>query len=250
MTKLQVNLRSADIENATKITQILYSLVEDRQIESVSINKIKRGANSLDINSLIPIVNDNLNELLQMGLPIFGIGIGVTYGVTKAIHEIISTIKETVELSEIIKGKKSFMGLHCKIGNQSLVKFGRSYGIPYFDTIMTSAIPQSIEDTLLTKNEWGEIPIAREKYPLIKHVALFVKTPVRAIRWIGNVKDITYNPLNKKSTIHLDGKPKQIPPIPYDPKCPQHNGHGTVYTTMKRIENAKTLCDVYPSLDQ
>lgn len=249
MTNLQVNLRSADVENAVKITQILYSLVENREIESITINKIKKGANSLDINSLIPLINDGVKEL-GAWIPVGVVGVGATYGATKVIHEIISTIKDGIELSEKIKGKKSFMGLHCKIGRQNIVKFGRSYGIPYFDTIMTSATLQSIDDTLLAKNQWGEIPISRERYPLIKHIALFVKTPHRSIEWVGKVKEIKYNPNNKKSTIYLDGKPERIPQIPYDKKCPQHNGHGTVYTTLERIRNAKTLCDVYPSLDQ
>jgi len=121
-----------------------------------------------------------------------------------------------------------------------------------FDTILTSATSSTIQDTLLAKkkNQWGEIPIAREKYPLIQYIAFFVKTPVRAIQWIGKVKTISYNPETQKSTIYLDGNPEKTRLVPYDKKCPRHNGHGTVYTTIKRIKKAKTLCDVYPSLDK
>lgn len=246
MANLQVRIKSGDIDSVMKVTGILYQLIEEKEIESLSINKIKKGEHSLDFNSLAALLNNN--QLLET--IIGGIGIEIAYRGVKFVHEIISTIKDGIDLSEKIKGNKSFMGLQCKIGRQSIVKFGRSYGIEYFDTIVTSATPQSLEETFLAKKEWGEIPIAREKYLLIKYVAIFVKTPVRAITWVGKVKNITYNPVNKKSTIHLDGFPRDITPIPYDDKCPQHNGHGTVYTTMARIEKAKTLCDVYPSLNQ
>ena len=251
MTNLQVNIRSANVEDALQITQILYQLVENKEVESMTIKKIRKGQNSIDFNSLSALVqNIDYNTLIQQGSKWMSDHAIETYAGLKVLDKIVSTVKNSIDLSEKFKNKKSFLGLHCKLGKLNVIKFGRIYGIPYFDTLVTSATPRTIEDTLLEKNQWGEIPIAREKYLLIKHVALFVKTPVRAITWIGKVKEIEYNPTNKKSTIYLDGKPEQIRPIPYDRKCPRHNGHGTVYTTLERIRNAKTLCDVYPSLNQ
>jgi len=250
MTNLQVNIRSANVEDALQITQILYQLVENKEVESMAIKKIRKGQNSIDFSSLAALVQNIVdhNTLIQGTKWGFDYAAEI-YGGFKVVKKIISTVQNRIDLSER-SNKKSFLGLHCKLGNRNIVKFGRSYGILNFDTLVTSATPRTIEDTLLEKNQWGEIPIAREKYLLIKHVALFVKTPVRAITWIGKVKEIEYNPTNKKSTIYLDGKPEQIRPIPYDRKCPRHNGHGTVYTTLERIRKAKTLCDVYPSLNQ
>lgn len=248
MTNLQIDIKSADLENAMKITEMLYQLVENKEIESIQIRKIKKGANSLDINSLLPLLqNFDFNHLLQEGLSVKQLA--EAYIGIRIAEKVVSMVKDGIDISEKLGKMKSSMSLHCKMGIHSIVKFGKAYNTNYSDTIVASATPESIKDTLLSKNLWGEIPLAREKYLMIKNIAFFVKTPVRAITWAGKVKNIKYNPENKKSTVFLDGEAKQIPPIPYDDKCPHHNGHGIVYTTMDRIRNAKTLCDVYPSLN-
>ena len=79
---------------------------------------------------------------------------------------------------------------------------------------------------------------------------MFVKKPVGAIATYGKVKKIQYNSDSGKSTVFLDGEPKDIGPVLYDQNWPHHNAHGTVYTTLDRIKNAETLADVYPSLDE
>jgi len=250
MANLRVGIRSAEIVYAERITHLLYEMVESKKIESASINKIKKGANSIDVNTIVPLLQSiDLNEIYQKGIdsgiiPLSGALIGF-----KIVKEMLSIIKDGIDVYDRANQIKSQMGISCKIGSMIVAKFGRSYNVTPFDTILVSATPKSVEDTLLEKNRWGEIPIAREKHMVIKHVAIFVKSPVRAVEWIGKVKYITYNPKNKKSTIFLDGKPKRIKPIPYDERWPHHNAHGTVYTTYKRIEKAKTLCDAYPSLD-
>lgn len=141
-------------------------------------------------------------------------------------------------------------GVDCKINSESIVKYGRSFGVEPFDTILTSAAPETMEKMFLGENKWGEIKIALEKYYLIQHIAIFVKRPIAAITHIGDVSHIEYNPKNGKSTIFLEGKARKLKkPIPYDKKWKNYNSHGKLYTTKERIDNAKTLADVYPSLD-
>jgi len=190
-----------------------------------------------------------LNELYEKGIEYGTITLVNAYIALKVVKAAISIIKDGIFVYETANRAKSFMGIKCKIGRHIVATFGRSYKVLPFDTILTSATQKTIEDTLLAKKEWGEIPIARAKYPFIENVALFVKAPVGAIKWKGKVKRIKYNSSTKKSTIILDGEPEEIDPIRFDERWPQHNGHGTVYTTLERIKKARTLCDVYPSLE-
>lgn len=245
--KLNILLKSADVETATKITELLYQLVDDEEIKSVKINRIKKGKNSIDVNTLLPFLQN-----IDVVGPMFTTALftaGGTLAALKAVKYITEIVKNTIDISEKIGKNKSNLGLQCKIGDLSIVKFGKSFGMPYFDTILTAAAPETIKNTLLAKNLWGEIPLARDKFISLKYIALFVKTPIQAIQWIGKISKIEYNNINRKSTIFLDGTPQKISLIPYDKRWPNHNVRGTVFTTMKRIKNAKTLCDVYPSLD-
>lgn len=243
---LNILLKSADVETAIKITELLYNLVDNEEIKSIKINRIKKGKNSIDVNTLIPFLQ-NINEIGPMFTT--ALFTGGTLATLKAVKYITEIVKNSIDIKEKIGNNKSNLGLQCKINNLSIVKFGRSFGLPYFDTILTAAAPKTIENTLLAKNLWGEIPLARDKFISLKYVALFVKKPVQAIEWIGKIDKIEYNALNRKSTIFLKGPPQKIPLIPYDRRWPNHNVRGTVFTTMNRIKNAKTLCDVYPSLD-
>lgn len=249
MQNLRANIRSADVENASKITNILYELVEKEKIGSVKISKIKKGKNSIDVSAIVQLFESiDVGAAFNSGILEAAAGMGGAYYGLKLAREIITAIKDGIVGYEKLKKMKSFMGLQLKIGGHTIAKFGRSYGVEPFDTILTSASPQSIQNTLIGKKQWGEIPIAREKYAMIDYVAIFTKSPVAAIEWIGKVKDIKYNPANNKSTVLLRSIDK-IKPIPYDERWPHHNAHGTVYTTIERVRNAKTLCDTYPSLD-
>jgi len=244
--KLSILLKSSDIETAIKITELLYNLVNDEEIKYIKIDRIKKGKNSIDVNTILPFLQ-NVNFIESAFTT--ALFTGSALGGLKAVKYVTEIVKNTIDISEKIGNKKSNIGLQCKVRNLSLVKFGRSFKIPYFDTILTSAIPKTIKNTLIAQNLWGEIPIAREKFISLKYIALFVKKPVQAIEWIGKINKIEYNAQNKKSTIFLDGPPKKIRPIPYNKRWPNYNGHGTVYTTMNRIKSAKTLIDVYPSFD-
>ncbi|TAK25110.1 MAG: hypothetical protein EPO37_01815 [Nitrosarchaeum sp.] len=251
MDNLKANIKSADPDSAKKITDILYKLVDDKKINSFKIKKISKGKNSIDLSPLIPLLDHiDLKSLYQGAKEsgLFAVGQGLI-GI-KIIREILSVVKDGIEISEKIKGKKSMFGVSCKINNQSIVKYGRSFGVEPFDTILTSAAPNTMNDMFLKENKWGEIKIALEKYYLIRYVIIFVKHPIGAITHIGKVSHIEYNSANGKSTIFLEGKPMKLKkPLPYDKNWPHHNAHGTVYTTKERVDGAKTLADVYPSLD-
>lgn len=251
MDQLNIKIKSADSENAKQITDILYRLVDDKKIESFKIKKIVKGKNSIDLSPLVPILGDVDFETLYQTAKDYGLfALGQGYIGLKIIREILSVVKDGIKISEKIKEKKSLFGFSCNINRHTILKYGRSFGVEPFDTILTSATKDSFERIFLNDRKWGEIKIAQEKYFLIQHIAIFVKHPIGAIVSIGDVKDIQFNPATGKSTIFLDGEPRKIRPIPYNGNWPHHNAHGTVYTTLNRIETAETLADVYPSLDK
>ena len=252
MSNLSVSIRSADLENASKITNILYRMVEDKKIKSFKINTIKKGENSIDFSPFVHLVeNIDLESMYRQGIDSGFIILGeATIGI-RLIRELLNTVKDGIDVAEKLPEIKSFFGIRCSINRKIVVKYGRSFGVEPFDTILTSATPATHEDMFFGENRWGEIKIARANYPLIKYIAMFVKHPVGAIVTYGKVKEIKYNPDSGKSTVYLDGKPKEFKnPVPYDEEWPHHDAHGTVYTTLDRIKNADTLADVYPKLDK
>jgi len=247
---LSVRIRNADPDSAKKITDILYKLVDDKKINSFKIKNVKKGENSIDLGPLVSLLENIDLELLyenakESGL--FAVGQGLI-GI-KIIREILGIVKDGIEISEKIKGVESKFGVHCLIKSQSVGKYGRSYNVKPFDTILASAEPDSMNDMFLKERKWGEIKIARWRYPLIKYIVIFVKAPTSAITHRGTVSYIQYNPKTGKSMIFLKGAPEKIKPIRYNKKFRQHNAHGIKYTTKKRVDNAKTLADLYQSLD-
>lgn len=250
MTNLSVSIKSANVTDATKITSYLYELVESEKIASFRINKITKGANSIDVSTLIPLLESiDINEIYQKGVDGGIFHLAGAFIALKIAKELTSTVSDMIDVAEKLKSR-SKIGIKCKVGGSTVSKMGRAFGVEPFDTVLVSATPESLESQFLAQRQWGEITVSKDRYFGIKYVAIFVKSPAREIQWIGKVSRITYNPKNKKSTLFLDGMPEKIRPIPYDSKCPHNNAHGVSYTTISRIRNAKTLCDVYPSLSQ
>jgi len=248
---LTVEIKSADSENAKKITDILYKMVDEQEIESFKVKEIVKGENSIDLSPFIPILEEFDFEAAYEMIKEHGLfAISQGYIGLKIIREILSIVKAGIEISDKLKGKESQFSVSYKINRHTVLKYGRSFGIEPFDTILTSAAPDTMKDMFLGENKWGEIPIAVKKHYLIQYIAIFVKQPTAAITHIGTVSHIEYNSESKKSTVFLKGKPKKLgKPIPYNKKWLHYNAHGTLYTTKERIDNAKTLADVYPSLD-
>jgi len=247
---LNVIIKNADPDSAKKITDILYKLVDDKKINSFKIKNVKKGENSIDLSPFVSLLENIDLELLyenakESGL--FAVGQGLI-GI-KIIREILGIVKDGIEISEKIKGKESKFGVNCLIKSQSIGKYGRSYNVEPFDTILASAEPDSMKDMFLKERKWGEIKIARARYPLIKYIVIFVKSPISAVTHRGTVSYIQYNPKTGKSMIFLKGAPEKIKPIRYNEKFLHHNAHGIKYTTNERVNNANTLADLYPSLD-
>jgi len=221
---LRASIKSADPDSAKKITDILYELVDNKKIQSFKVKKISKGKNSIDLSPLVPILEEIDFETLYRNAKESGLyAIGLGYLGIKIIREMLSVIKDAIELSEKMKRKKSMSGISCKINNHKIVRYGRSFGVEPFDTILTSGTPHSLKTTFLGEKKWGEIKISQEKYFLIEHVAIFIKHPIGAITHTGKVSNIEFNPENGKSTIILEGEPEEIPPIPYDTRFPHHN---------------------------
>lgn len=250
-SNFKASVRSADTKSAKRITDMLYQLVEDEKIKSFKVKRVSKGANSIDLSPFVPLlehvdIESLYGNIKDSKIVILGSG-AIALGIAKTI---LSIVKDGIEIAEKIKGGKSMFGVNCRIDEQSVIKYGRSFGVKPFDTILTSAAPDTMKKMFLGERKWGEIKIAFERYHTIQYIAMFVKKPVGAITHIGEVDHIEYNPKTGKSTIILKGEPKKLKKkIPYDPKWEHNNAHGTAYTTKSRIDTAETLADVYPSLD-
>jgi len=60
--KMQIHLKNADVEEAEGITHYLYQMIEDRELEWVSIENVKKSPNSIEV-FLLAVVSFGLGYL-------------------------------------------------------------------------------------------------------------------------------------------------------------------------------------------
>ncbi len=113
------------------------------------------------------------------------------------------------------------------------------------DTLVVPAREDGFKDTFLGENMWRQVRIHSSMIPRIKHVAVYRIAPISAITHIGDVAKIDPWKDSKKYALYFDKPAREIPPIPLVPdgriKAPQN----IRYTSLKRIEAAKTLDDLF-----
>jgi len=178
---LKANIKNADPESAKKITDILYRMVDKKEIESFQIKEITKGKNSIDLSPFIPILEDVDYETLYKIVKDHGLfAISQGYIGLRIIREILSVVREGIEISEKFKEKKSQFGVSYKINRHLVLKYGRSFGVDPFDTILTSATSSTIQDTLLAKKSMGRNSNCKRKISFNSIYCLFCQNPCKS----------------------------------------------------------------------
>jgi hypothetical protein len=114
------------------------------------------------------------------------------------------------------------------------------------DTIVVPAQKEGFEEAFLGANEWSSVRIRGSRIPQIKYIAAYQVYPKSAITHIAPVKDIIPSkdqPLKKQ--LIFSEPAQEIGPITLVPGGRIKPLQNIRYTSKDRLENAKTLDDVW-----
>jgi len=114
-----------------------------------------------------------------------------------------------------------------------------------FDTIVVPAREEGFKETFLGENRWYEIRINASMIPQIKCIAAYQVAPTSAITHWAQVRNIEPWEMGGKYVVNFLGKAKEIGPIQLVPKSRVKALQNSRYTSFERLQNAKTLDDVF-----
>jgi len=117
--------------------------------------------------------------------------------------------------------------------------------LPEIDTLVCPAREEGFNAVFLNEHRWFAVRINPKRIQKIKYLAMYEKSPVAAIRYIGKVREIKPYKNTGKYEIVLDGEPSKIKPIKLTkdelnlvPQAPR-------YTMKSLIDKANTLADIF-----
>lgn len=113
------------------------------------------------------------------------------------------------------------------------------------DTIVVPARKEGFQEVFIGENCWYSIRIHASMIPKIKHIAAYQVAPVSAITHIAPVKSIEQWKDSSKYILHFAGPARKIEPIGLVPKGTVKALQNARYTSIERLQNAKTLDDAF-----
>lgn len=117
--------------------------------------------------------------------------------------------------------------------------------LPDIDTIVCPAQEDGFNEVFLKENRWFAVRIKSKRIPKIKYLAMYEKSPISAIRYIGKVKEIKPYKNTSKYEIILDGKAEKIPSIVLSKEHPTLAPQAPRYTVKSLMDKAKKLEDIF-----
>ncbi|MBM3332736.1 GIY-YIG nuclease family protein [candidate division WOR-3 bacterium] len=111
-----------------------------------------------------------------------------------------------------------------------------------FDTIVCPAHEDGFKEVFLRQSCWYAIRISKNVIPRLKYIAIYVTGKVKLVSHYGRIKTIDPWKRSGKYIVRLDGKPKEIGPIPWR--------RGVVIqscrlTQMSKLKSASTLAGAF-----
>ena len=113
------------------------------------------------------------------------------------------------------------------------------------DTIIVPAREDGFKETFIGENCWYAIRIHPSMIPRIKYIAAYQIAPVSAITHIAKVKSIEQWKDSNKYILHFTEPAKKIEPIKLIAKGTVKALQNSRYTSIERINKAKTLEEVF-----
>lgn len=113
------------------------------------------------------------------------------------------------------------------------------------DTVVVPARKEGFEETFKGEDKWYQIRLHGAMRPLIQYIASYQVAPISAITHIAPIKSIEPWKDSGKYVVNFAEPAKEIGPISLNKKGRVKALQSLRYTTRKRLENAKTLDDVW-----
>ncbi|NJL57637.1 hypothetical protein HC928_22780 [bacterium] len=121
----------------------------------------------------------------------------------------------------------------------------RPLDVAEVDTIVVPAQAEGFQETFLGENRWHAIRIHGTMRPQIKYIAAYQVRPISAITHIASVSSIEPWGDTGKFVVNFSESAREITPIELVPKGRVKALQNIRYTTLKRLEAAKTLDEVW-----
>lgn len=131
---------------------------------------------------------------------------------------------------------------------RSTDSLSRALDLGEIDTIVVPSREEGFQETYLGENRWHHVRIHGSMKPQIKYVAVYRVAPKSAITHIAPVKSIQPWKNTNKYVLNFSEPASEIGPIKLVPK--EEGGRvralqNTRYTSKQRLEEARTLDDVW-----
>ena len=178
-------------------------------------------------------------------------------GVIIPIDEITDELKELKNLFrfdiELLQFKKFFIGKDYVYSydkfNEDIVPNNNKDLLMEPDTILVAAEKKGFKEEFLGNNRWYAVAIGINMLDKLKYIAVYQKSPVKAITYYAEIANIDLYEDTGKYIIYFNGEAKKLKiPIPLNPKNTNKAPQGRVYTNIKKIINANnktTLDDIF-----
>jgi len=113
------------------------------------------------------------------------------------------------------------------------------------DTIVVPAREDGFQETFIGENCWYAIRIHGRMIPKIKYIAAYRVAPKSAITHIATVKSIKQWKEGNKYILYFSEQAKKIGPINLVPKGNVKAPQAPRYTSLERLQKAKSLDDAF-----
>jgi hypothetical protein len=113
------------------------------------------------------------------------------------------------------------------------------------DTIVVPARKEGFKETFIGENMWRAVRIHSSMLPKIRYVATYQVAPDSAITYIGEVDRIEPWKDTGKYALYFKEPAREITPIRLVPGGEISAPQAPRYTSLKRIQNAKNLDEVF-----
>lgn len=176
-------------------------------------------------------------------------------GVIIPIDNVSDELKELKNLFrfdiELLKFKKffyknEFIYSYDKFNDNIVENNNQIYEI---DTILVSAEENGFKEEFLGNNRWYAVQISINMLDKLKYIAVYQKSPIKAITYYAEISNIDLYEDTGKYVIYFNGSPKKLKKsIPLNSKNPNKAPQGRVYTNINKILNANsktTLDDIF-----
>lgn len=121
----------------------------------------------------------------------------------------------------------------------------RPLDVAEVDTIVVPAQAEGFQETFLGENRWHAVRIHGTMRPQIRYIAAYQIRPISAITHIASVSSIEPWGDTGKFVVNFSQPAQEITPIELVPKGRVKALQNIRYTTLKRLETAKTLDEVW-----